>query len=526
MKTILVIEDDTLVRDTTLDLLEVEGFRALGATNGQEGVELARQELPDLILCDIMMPALDGYEVLAKLRASAKTATIPFIFLTAKADQPSLRQGMEKGAEDYLTKPFSLDQLLAAINTQLQKHEAVARLYWTEFQQVEDKLYDLAYHQNLDELGQIAQILGAEALVVYSINANKVVTDEPLASYPNPWPSSIQALLSPEAMLYAYQKQEAAYYRLEDHRSLAYLPLLRGEKMLGVMVIFLRARSEEKEWMDGELQRLLLLAATQIARSLERTHLSQESAQISFLKETNQWQSTLLASVSHELRTPLNSIKTAVVGLQDEQVALEPAEQQEYLQIIESEVDRLDRFISGLLSYSRIEAGLLHPDKGLFYLPEIINEVLDRLKRNSILGEHPVSTRFEKNLPLIPADYLQLEQVLTNLLENAAKYSPATGPISIEVAQAVCPFPDATEIKASQMGVQVKINDQGGGIPETDRQRIFEKFYRAERPGEIVAGYGVGLAICKGIIEAHAGQIWVEQGTDNEGSSFVFWLPL
>jgi CheY-like chemotaxis protein len=127
MKKILVIEDEEPVRENLLELLEAEGFNSLGAEDGQSGLETARQERPDLILCDIMMPRLNGYGVLAALRQEPQTATIPFIFLSAKADYTDQRQGMQLGADDYLTKPFSRADVLEAISARLAKQAAITR---------------------------------------------------------------------------------------------------------------------------------------------------------------------------------------------------------------------------------------------------------------------------------------------------------------------------------------------------------------------------------------------------------------
>src|SRR4051812_31573851 len=140
MTKILLIEDDELVRLSTLDMLEAEGYDAFAAENGLRGLELAHSELPALIICDIMMPEMDGFEVLANLQASPETATIPFIYLTAKADMASLRQGMELGADDYLIKPFNIDQLLTTIQVRLKKHEVLSRQHQAEG---ESKLFDL-----------------------------------------------------------------------------------------------------------------------------------------------------------------------------------------------------------------------------------------------------------------------------------------------------------------------------------------------------------------------------------------------
>ncbi len=127
MKKILVIEDEQSVREIILDILEAEGFDAIGAENGRVGVQTAIENLPDLIICDIMMPELDGRDVLLELRQQPATSTIPFVFLTAKADRNDLRQGMELGADDYLTKPFTRSEILQTIQTRLEKKAAIER---------------------------------------------------------------------------------------------------------------------------------------------------------------------------------------------------------------------------------------------------------------------------------------------------------------------------------------------------------------------------------------------------------------
>lgn len=137
MKKILVIEDEPTVRANIIELLEAEDFYAIEAENGFIGAMRAREHLPDLVICDVMMPELDGYGVLTALREEPVTATIPFIFLTAKADKVDLRQGMELGADDYLTKPFTPDELLGAMAARLAKQEVVMQQYNIEHQRAE-----------------------------------------------------------------------------------------------------------------------------------------------------------------------------------------------------------------------------------------------------------------------------------------------------------------------------------------------------------------------------------------------------
>jgi DNA-binding NarL/FixJ family response regulator len=121
MKKILVIEDEPEMRRNLLTILKLEKFHALEAANGRAGIEIAEREKPDLILCDVMMPELDGHGVLQALRGDASTAAIPFIFLTAKGEKRDVRSGMNLGADDYLTKPVAKADLLAAIAARLKR---------------------------------------------------------------------------------------------------------------------------------------------------------------------------------------------------------------------------------------------------------------------------------------------------------------------------------------------------------------------------------------------------------------------
>ncbi|OLP16716.1 response regulator [Leptolyngbya sp. 'hensonii'] len=137
MKKILVIEDEWPVRTNIIDLLQLEGFEVISASHGQAGIQLAQEQLPDLIICDVMMPKMDGFEVLKTLSQNPSTAAIPLVFLTAKAERKDFRQGMELGAYDYLTKPFTRAELLGAVQAQLKRQEVITRLYAAECEQTE-----------------------------------------------------------------------------------------------------------------------------------------------------------------------------------------------------------------------------------------------------------------------------------------------------------------------------------------------------------------------------------------------------
>ncbi|MBD2319906.1 EAL domain-containing response regulator [Phormidium tenue] len=152
MTTILVIEDVEALREEIMETLSYEGFDVLGAENGVVGVQIAKTYLPNLIICDIAMPELDGYGTLVALRQEPKTSMIPFIFLTAMTEKADMRQAMQLGADDYLTKPFTSVELLGAIASRLQKYNSVREHYYDEIKAVGERFEYLSHHDDLTQL--------------------------------------------------------------------------------------------------------------------------------------------------------------------------------------------------------------------------------------------------------------------------------------------------------------------------------------------------------------------------------------
>ncbi|MDG1572045.1 response regulator [Robiginitalea sp. M366] len=152
MKRILIIEDHDDVRENTADLLELAGFNVRTAPDGRSGLEKANRFEPDLILCDIMMPGMDGYQLLERLQRNPATARIPFIFLTAKTEKTDVRKGMDMGADDYLTKPFEEAELLGAVNSRLKKHDFLQREFSKDLHGVTAFVEEAAAYLNLDHI--------------------------------------------------------------------------------------------------------------------------------------------------------------------------------------------------------------------------------------------------------------------------------------------------------------------------------------------------------------------------------------
>ena len=147
MTKILIIEDAEDLRNDVLEMLSLEGFEAFGADNGRTGLDTARQHHPDMIVCDIMMPELSGYQVLQELRKDPETATIPFIFLTAKTERDDMRYGMVLGADDYLTKPFLISELLDSIRARLDKRDRLQKQAEQRLNELRDSITTALPHE-------------------------------------------------------------------------------------------------------------------------------------------------------------------------------------------------------------------------------------------------------------------------------------------------------------------------------------------------------------------------------------------
>lgn len=237
----------------------------------------------------------------------------------------------------------------------------------------------------------------------------------------------------------------------------------------------------------------------------ERERLATEANRVALMERVDEQRSALLRSVSHDLRTPLATIRAVTTDLRAG-ASFDPATQDDLLELVADEAERLDRIVENLLNMSRIEAGALQPDRQAVAIDEL---VVDRVQRLTRLFEGAtVCASFPDDLPYVDADYVQLDLVVTNLLENASRHSPP-----------------GTEVRVGALlqgdYVQISVSDQGPGIAIDDRCAVFEPF----STGKGSRSSGVGLAICRAIVEAHGGSIWADEN-EGGGARVVFTVPV
>jgi two-component system sensor histidine kinase KdpD len=255
-------------------------------------------------------------------------------------------------------------------------------------------------------------------------------------------------------------------------------------------------------------RRLLQTFAGQGALALERARLARAEARAQIVEDSDRLKSAILSSVSHELRTPLSTIKAAATSLRSSGIGWDSQAREDLLSAIDEESDHLNQLVGNLLDMSRLESGALRPQREWNLLSEIVGSVLDRMRRP--MEAHDVQVDIPDTLPLVPVDYVQMEQVFTNLLSNSVKFAPPRTAIGIRAA-----------VEGESLSVEV--SNEGPAVPEEHLPRIFDKFYRITA-ADRVAGTGLGLSICKGIIEAHGGRIWAENRP--HGFVFRFTVPL
>ncbi len=287
-----------------------------------------------------------------------------------------------------------------------------------------------------------------------------------------------------------------------------FVPLIGSRRTVGALGI---QPTDPQRFLDPEQRRLLEACASLIALSIERDQSILEAHQAQIQFQAEQLRSSLLSSVSHDLRTPLAAIAGASSSLLESGRVTETAARQELLQTIVEESKRLARLVDNLMDMTRLESGIVAINKQWHVLEELIGSARSRLRRE--LERHTVRVDIPVDLPLLFIDGLLIEQMLLNLLENAARYSPPGTQVEISARRV-------------NQHVELRVADNGPGLVPGSESRVFEKFFRGSvsPTADGRRGAGLGLAICKAIIQAHGGQVNARNRAGG-GAEFVFSLP-
>jgi two-component system sensor histidine kinase KdpD len=287
-----------------------------------------------------------------------------------------------------------------------------------------------------------------------------------------------------------------------------FLPMRTGRGPIGVIGI-----DDDKTGplLTPDQRRLLDALMDQGALAIERVQLVEDMDRVKRSAESDRLRSALLTSISHDLKTPLASVLGAASTMRDLASGLSDTEKRDLLATVIDESERLNRFIANLLDMTKLESGAIMPNTALHDVGEIVGSALRRASK--ILARHKVSLELEAELPMLELDAVLFEQVLFNLLDNAAKYSPADTTISIRSWR-----------ETDHVALQVA--DEGEGIPPAELESVFDKFYRAQKGDHVRPGTGLGLAISRGFVEAMHGRIFAANRTDHSGAVLTIRLPI
>jgi two-component system sensor histidine kinase KdpD len=287
-----------------------------------------------------------------------------------------------------------------------------------------------------------------------------------------------------------------------------FFPMRTGRGQIGILGI---CRDEPGPLLRAEQRRLLDALSDQGALAIERVHLVEDIERVRRTAEADRLRSALLTSISHDLKTPLAAVLGAAGALRDLSKSFDENAKADLLNTIIDESERLNRFIANLLDMTKLESGAVVPNAALHDIGEIVGSALERVSK--ILAKHRVEVEIGPDMPMVMVDGVLFEQVLFNLLDNASKYAP----------------PDTTvRIQSWRDGdtVRLQVLDEGEGIPASDLERIFDKFYRVQKGDQVRAGTGLGLAISRGFVEALNGTITAGNRTDRTGAVFTISLPI
>jgi signal transduction histidine kinase len=481
---ILVVDDERVVRDGCHRVLTGKGFEVLTAENGREAMDILADKLVDVILLDLKMPVMSGEEVLEK--TCDLYGAIPVIVITGHGTIDTAVGCMKKGAYDFITKPFQIDQFLLTINRAVEKRELEqkARLY------EEEKLRNL-YDLNLEK-SRLKTIINCMANGVMVTNRN------------------MEVVLHNPALMRLLEISE----KVEN--PIAVARIIDNDTLINTLETIQSEGPSKDAFISQEIK-----AEKNILRAISAPALGPEDGivgtvtvleDITPFKQLDEMKSDFANMVAHELRSPLMAIR------QQDSVLLEGLAgplQEKQRTFISRGIDKIDQLlelINDLLDIAKIEAGKHVQHQVPTDIEQIISDTIALLDPRAQEQNIELSVSY-KNMGRLQADPKGIGEVFTNLITNAINYSPEGGKVVV-TAQGLNEY------------MEIKVKDTGVGILADELPKIFDKFYRVKHPKtRQVLGTGLGLSIVKGIIQAHNGTIDVDSVPD-KGTTFRILLPI
>ena len=521
---ILVADDRPDNVTLLIRYLDYEGYDHVSAQDGVETLIKVQDEMPDLVLLDINMPNKDGFTVLEEIRANPALEHIPVIILTAARLEPSdVQEGLNLGADDYITKPFDRHELMARIRTKLRVKEAedVIRRRNRELSLLPEIGKDLSARLDIKDIANVvlkrtAETLGAFEGHIILMDAAGNTTERFKVSLSHSDEGADKIDLDKKLLdhiaethqgLIVKNTQNDPQWHLHGSssiRSAVAAPLFGRRELLGVLCL----THEQENYFTLEHLLLLQAIASQAAIAIENVRLYENVTQEQ--KRLEKVKNEFIATASHDLKNPIMSIS----GYSDLLSKAGPLnqQQQDFVGYIQSSARNMLELVQNMLQLTEIDLQQMKERREALDAVELLEAVVDESRIVAKEKGQALEISGAKGSVQVEGDSLQVRQVYRNLIGNAIKYTPEGGRISVS--------------SHTQDGnLIIQIQDTGYGIPAADLPFIFDRFYRV-RSGKAseIEGNGLGLAIVKSVIEKHGGQVRVESGV-GAGTRFEVSLP-
>lgn len=516
---LLVVDDEESICMALKDTLSIHGYQVDTASSAENALKVLKKGAFDLMIIDIKLPGISGIELLSK--SQKIDPEIMQLIITSHASIETAVEALRHGAEDYILKPFSMDDLKLSVERALEK-QRLQRENRKLTEELRKKLVELE-----EAHAQLAGLHSTLSNLLEHMIQGVVAVDR-------------------DARVFVFNKESERLFGCEQKevlgKLLTYSSLTAAKDFL---LDFMHQVEEKGRIVEHEKElrihdKALPLSVSGVLLKDKKGKPTgsffvlrdlTETKKLMALEEIDRMKSEFVSQVSHELRTPLTSIKAYAETLLESVDAGDMDTQREFLRIINSESDRLTELIEDLLSLSRIESREVNVRKMRLKLKEEIERVLDVLKPRAQKNHVNITLKFKEDVPPIHADRDMMAQLFVNLIGNAIKYSPEGGDVTVS-AGFVSSADDIKNVNSVNMRlnedvVEVVVQDQGMGIPRDDLPYIFDKFYRARHDAvRQLSGTGLGLAITKQIVvDLHQGEIFAKSKL-GQGSTFVVRLPV
>jgi PAS domain S-box-containing protein len=538
--TILIVDDNPENLSVAAAYLASHGFHIMAARDGETGLRLARQERPDLILLDVLLPGIDGFEVCRHLKADSQTQDTPVIFMTIVTRTEDKVRGFEAGGVDYITKPFQEEEVLARVSAHLRIRdltrklgEANARLEQrvakrtSELAQVNARLKEeIAGHERAEEALRQSE----ERFRRLAENARDIIyrMSLPDGRYEYVSPAVLTVLGYPPEDYYANpllfkQALHPDWYKYFEEQ---WANLLKGEVdpiyeyqfvhksgtalWLNQRNILVRDEAGKPIAIEGIVTDITDRKRAEeeifkLNRDLEQRVLDRTSQ----LEAANKELESFAYSISHDLRAPLRHIDGFIGMLHDRMENVLDDKSRHYMAVIADSARKMGVLIDDLLSFSRM--GRNEMSKAQIDLNELVQGVVQESKLET--EGRDIQWKVAP-LPVVSGDRAMLRIAMTNLISNALKFTRSRPTAQIEIG---CEENDET-------GTVVFVRDNGVGFDMTYAGKLFGVFQRLHHQDDF-EGTGIGLANVRRIISRHGGRTWAEGEVDH-GATFYFSLPL